>query len=41
VVFSSGGDQHVQQDPGYDQFGITAAATEQYVWYDHPDSAHR
>jgi hypothetical protein len=27
--------------PHYDRFGITATATEQYVWYDHPDSEHR
>ncbi len=27
--------------PNYDRFGITATATEQYVWYDHPDSKHR
>ena len=27
--------------PNYDKFGITAHATEQYVWYDHPDSPHR
>ncbi|MGH3753329.1 MAG: methyltransferase domain-containing protein [Pseudonocardiaceae bacterium] len=27
--------------PHYDQFGITATATEQYVWYDHPGSEHR
>ncbi|MGQ0779299.1 MAG: methyltransferase domain-containing protein [Pseudonocardiales bacterium] len=27
--------------PNYDRFGITATATEQYVWYDHPDSEHR
>jgi methyltransferase of ATP-grasp peptide maturase system len=27
--------------PSYDQFGITATTTEQYVWYDHPDSEHR
>ncbi|MGH4017454.1 MAG: hypothetical protein ACRDSL_26735 [Pseudonocardiaceae bacterium] len=27
--------------PHYDRFGITATATEQYVWYDHPDSARR
>jgi len=27
--------------PGYDHFGITATPTEQYVWYDHPDSPHR
>lgn len=27
--------------PSSDRFGITAAATKQYVWYDHPDGAHR
>ncbi|MGH3905285.1 MAG: methyltransferase domain-containing protein [Pseudonocardiaceae bacterium] len=27
--------------PSSDRFGITATATEQYVWYDHPDSEHR
>jgi hypothetical protein len=27
--------------PNYDKFGITAHTTEQYVWYDHPDSPHR
>ncbi|MGH3754743.1 MAG: methyltransferase domain-containing protein [Pseudonocardiaceae bacterium] len=27
--------------PNYDRFGITASATDQYVWYDHPDSQHR
>lgn len=27
--------------PHYDQFGITATATEQHVWYVHPDSEHR
>ncbi|MGH3819659.1 MAG: methyltransferase domain-containing protein [Pseudonocardiaceae bacterium] len=27
--------------PNYDRFGITAHGTEQYVWYDHPDSPHR
>lgn len=27
--------------PNYDRFGITATATEQHVWYDHPDSDHR
>ncbi len=32
--------QHAGQ-PSYDRFGITATATEQYVWYDHPDSPHR
>lgn len=26
--------------PSYDRFGITATATEQYVWYDHPDNEH-
>jgi hypothetical protein len=25
----------------YDRFGITATPTEQYVWYDHPNSDHR
>ncbi len=27
--------------PHSDRFGITATPTEQYVWYDHPDSEHR
>jgi methyltransferase of ATP-grasp peptide maturase system len=27
--------------PHYDRFGITVTPTEQYVWYDHPDSNHR
>ncbi len=27
--------------PPSDRFGITATATEQHVWYDHPDSEHR
>ncbi len=27
--------------PHYDQFGITATPTEQYVWYGNPDSEHR
>lgn len=27
--------------PHYDRFGITATSTDQYVWYDHPDSKHR
>lgn len=27
--------------PNYDRFGITATLTEQYIWYDHPDSKHR
>ncbi|MFN2494445.1 MAG: ATP-grasp peptide maturase system methyltransferase [Pseudonocardiaceae bacterium] len=27
--------------PRYEQFGLTATPTEQYVWYDHPDSDHR
>ncbi|MGH3856163.1 MAG: hypothetical protein ACRDR6_22280, partial [Pseudonocardiaceae bacterium] len=27
--------------PQYDQFGITATATGQHVWYNHPDSEHR
>ncbi len=27
--------------PSSERFGITATATEQYVWYDHPDSEHR
>lgn len=27
--------------PNYDQFGITVTATEQHVWYAHPDSEHR
>ncbi len=27
--------------PHYDRFGITATTTDQYVWYDHPDSQHR
>ncbi|MGH3826606.1 MAG: methyltransferase domain-containing protein [Pseudonocardiaceae bacterium] len=27
--------------PHYDRFGITATATEQYIWYDHSDSEHR
>lgn len=27
--------------PTSDRFGITATPTEQYVWYDHPDSEHR
>jgi methyltransferase of ATP-grasp peptide maturase system len=27
--------------PHYDQFGITATPTEQYVWYAHPGSPHR
>jgi hypothetical protein len=27
--------------PNYDRFGITANTTEQYVWYDHPDSTYR
>ncbi|MGH3907117.1 MAG: hypothetical protein ACRDTE_23520, partial [Pseudonocardiaceae bacterium] len=27
--------------PSSDRFGITATATEQYVWYDHQDSEHR
>jgi hypothetical protein len=27
--------------PNYARFGITAHATEQYVWYDHPDSPYR
>ena len=27
--------------PNYDRFGITAHVTEQYVWYDHPDSPYR
>lgn len=27
--------------PSSDRFGITAAATKQYVWYDHPDGEHR
>ncbi|MGH4021168.1 MAG: hypothetical protein ACRDT0_18465 [Pseudonocardiaceae bacterium] len=26
--------------PNYDRFGITATATEQYVWYEHPGSEH-
>jgi methyltransferase of ATP-grasp peptide maturase system len=27
--------------PHYDQFGITVTSTDQYVWYNHPDSEHR
>jgi len=27
--------------PSYEQFGITATATEQHVWYDNPESKHR
>ena len=27
--------------PNYDRFGITATTSDQYVWYDHPDSQHR
>lgn len=27
--------------PSSDRFGITATATEQYVWYDNPDGEHR
>lgn len=27
--------------PRSERFGMTASATEQYVWYDHPDSEHR
>jgi hypothetical protein len=27
--------------PSYDRFGITASTTDQYVWYDHPESEHR
>ncbi len=27
--------------PSSERFGITATSTEQYVWYDHPDSEHR
>ncbi|MGH3811953.1 MAG: methyltransferase domain-containing protein [Pseudonocardiaceae bacterium] len=27
--------------PSSDRFGITASATKQYVWYDHPNSEHR
>jgi methyltransferase of ATP-grasp peptide maturase system len=27
--------------PGWNRFGLTATASEQYVWYDHPDSEHR
>jgi hypothetical protein len=27
--------------PSYDRFGITATPTDQYIWYDHPDSTHR
>ncbi|MBV9141514.1 MAG: methyltransferase domain-containing protein [Pseudonocardiales bacterium] len=32
---------HQTGQPPYSRFGITATATEQYVWYDHPDSEHR
>ncbi|MGH3841827.1 MAG: hypothetical protein ACRDS0_10340 [Pseudonocardiaceae bacterium] len=31
---------HSAGRPSYDQFGITATATDQHVWYDHPDSEH-
>ena len=27
--------------PSYERFGVTASATQQHVWYDHPDSQHR
>ncbi|MGH3697346.1 MAG: methyltransferase domain-containing protein [Pseudonocardiaceae bacterium] len=27
--------------PNYDRFGVTATTSEQYIWYDHPDSPHR
>jgi len=27
--------------PGFDRFGLTATATEQYVWLDDPDNSHR
>lgn len=27
--------------PGYERFGITATATEQHVWFDHPGSEYR
>jgi hypothetical protein len=27
--------------PHYDRFGVTVTTTDQYVWYDHPDSEHR
>ncbi|MGH4016360.1 MAG: ATP-grasp peptide maturase system methyltransferase [Pseudonocardiaceae bacterium] len=27
--------------PRYEQFGITATTTSQYIWYQHPDSEHR
>ena len=27
--------------PRYDQFGITATTSDQYVWFDHPDSGYR
>ncbi|MGH3874501.1 MAG: methyltransferase domain-containing protein [Pseudonocardiaceae bacterium] len=27
--------------PHYDRFGVTATTTEQYIWYDHPDSRYR
>lgn len=30
-----------EQRPSYDRFGLTATRTEQYVWYDHPDSQQR
>lgn len=32
---------HQAGRPHYDRFGITATLTDQYVWYDHPDSEHR
>jgi hypothetical protein len=32
---------HSEDRPSYERFGITATPTEQYVWYDHPDSPHR
>jgi Protein-L-isoaspartate(D-aspartate) O-methyltransferase (PCMT) len=32
---------HSAGRPSYDRFGITATATEQHVWFDHPGSPHR
>ncbi|MEO7193494.1 MAG: methyltransferase domain-containing protein [Pseudonocardiaceae bacterium] len=32
---------HQAGRPNYDRFGVTATASDQFVWYDHPESQHR